>query len=82
MFSFYYASNFPSALVILGETVADAIAPNKTDIVHRMGMRLFLRSPLVETRFIASSSYPIIYIARIIPSFLGWQLHQCKAIIA
>ena len=25
---------------------------------------------------------PIIYIAQIIPSFLGWQLHQCKAIIA
>ncbi|MDZ8078817.1 MAG: hypothetical protein RMX35_06905 [Nostoc sp. DcaGUA01] len=24
---------------------------------------------------------PIIYIAQIIPSFLGWQLHQCKAII-
>ncbi|AUB40909.1 hypothetical protein COO91_06945 [Nostoc flagelliforme CCNUN1] len=25
---------------------------------------------------------PIIYIAQIIPSFLGWQLHKCKAILA
>ncbi|MEH1887370.1 MAG: hypothetical protein V7L19_29305 [Nostoc sp.] len=32
--------------------------PNKTDIVNRMGMRSFLRSPLVETRFIASCIFP------------------------
>ncbi|WP_269141805.1 hypothetical protein [Nostoc sp. NZL] len=39
-------------MVILGETVAEAIAPNKTDIVNRMGMHRrsppqasFLRSP-------------------------------------
>ncbi|WP_420761241.1 hypothetical protein [Nostoc sp. CALU 546] len=52
-------------MVILEETVADAIAPLVETAIHRV---FFL---------------PIIYIARrIIQSFLGWQLHQCKAIIA
>ncbi|MEH2177215.1 hypothetical protein [Nostoc sp.] len=42
-------------MVILEETAAEAIAPNQTDIAIRMGIRLQKRSPLVETRFIASS---------------------------
>ncbi|MGJ5627799.1 hypothetical protein [Nostoc sp. CALU 1950] len=39
-------------------------------------------APLVETAIHRVFLLPNIYIPQIIPSFLGWQLHQCKAIIA